>query len=66
MLKEVHLLFDEFDNTVAPKIFERTRRTNVTCNGEEITISDETNVQYGKKWQEFISNRDNKQNLWCI
>ena len=36
MLKEVHLLFDEFDKTVTPKIFERTRRTNVTCNGEEI------------------------------
>ncbi len=62
-LIEIHLVFDQFSDEITPKIFERSRRNKGFANGDKLNISDSTLVPHGKKWQEFISNRDNKFNF---
>ncbi len=62
-LVEVHLVFDRFSNESTPKIFERSRRNKGLGSEEKINIYDRTDVPHGMKWQNFLSNRDNKENL---
>ena len=61
-LKEIHLLFDSFDDDITPKSFERDRRDkgHTDIAPEMLTISDCEHVPHGAKWKEFLSNRNNK------